>query len=59
MNKAFIEAARTGHQGAILSDFADATRTLAVTLACQRSAEQGTPILLAEFMQSGSIHARR
>jgi myo-inositol 2-dehydrogenase / D-chiro-inositol 1-dehydrogenase len=59
MNKAFIEAARNGHQGAILSDFADATRTLAVTLACQRSAEQGTPILLAEFMQSGSIHARR
>ncbi len=50
MNKAFIEAARRGDQDGILSDFADATRTLAVTLACQASAEQGVPINLAEFM---------
>lgn len=51
MNKAFIDAARAGNQGEILSDFADATRTLAVTLACQASAERGVPINLAEFMQ--------
>ena len=52
LNKAFIEAARAGHQGEILSDYADATRTLAVTLACQRSAERGVPINLAEFMEN-------
>jgi predicted dehydrogenase len=51
MNKAFIDAARAGHQGEILSDFADATRTLAVTLACQASAERGVPINLEEFMR--------
>ncbi|MCC6168772.1 MAG: Gfo/Idh/MocA family oxidoreductase [Caldilineaceae bacterium] len=50
MNRAFIAAARRGDQEGILSDFADATRTLAVTLACQRSAETGRPVQLAEFM---------
>ncbi|MCB0110065.1 MAG: hypothetical protein KDE53_29285, partial [Caldilineaceae bacterium] len=46
MNHAFIEGVRTGKQDGILSDFADAARTLAVTLACQRSAETGEPIAL-------------
>lgn len=46
MNRAFIEAVRSGKQEGILSDFADAARTLAVTLACQRSAETGQPIQL-------------
>ena len=46
MNRAFIEAVRSGKQEGILSDFADAARTLAVTLACQRSAETGQPITL-------------
>jgi myo-inositol 2-dehydrogenase/D-chiro-inositol 1-dehydrogenase len=41
MNKAFIEAARAGNQGGILCDFADGAQTLAVTLACQESAEKG------------------
>jgi myo-inositol 2-dehydrogenase / D-chiro-inositol 1-dehydrogenase len=54
MNKTFIDAVRAGNQGEILSDFADGTRTLAVTLACQRSAERGEPIKLAEFMQEPS-----
>src|SRR5690606_1185431 len=58
LNKAFIEAARAGNQGAILSDFEDATRTLAVTLACQASAEQGVPINLAEFMRQPSQKAK-
>ncbi|HXF64059.1 MAG TPA: hypothetical protein VNK95_20705, partial [Caldilineaceae bacterium] len=50
MNRVFIEAARQGRQDGILSSYADAARTLAVTLACQRSAEIGQPIELAEFM---------
>jgi predicted dehydrogenase len=58
LNKAFIEAARAGNQGAILSDYADAARTLAVTLACQRSAERGEPINLAEFMQQPARFAK-
>jgi predicted dehydrogenase len=49
MNRTFIEAARRGDQGGILSDYADAARTLAVTLACQRSAEIGQPIEMADF----------
>jgi predicted dehydrogenase len=46
MNRAFIEGVRRGTQDAILCDFADAARTLAITLACQRSAETGEPVLL-------------
>lgn len=41
---------QSNKQAGILSDFADATRTLAVTLACQRSAETGQPIHLADFV---------
>lgn len=44
MNQTFIAAVRAGDQGGILSSFADAARTLAVTLACQQSAEQGQPV---------------
>jgi predicted dehydrogenase len=51
MNQTFIEAVRTGRQEGILSSFADAVRTLAVTLACQASAEQGAPIQVEEFMR--------
>lgn len=50
MNRAFIEAIRSGDQSGILSDFADATRSFAVTMACQKSAERGQPIDIAEFM---------
>lgn len=54
MNQAFIAGVRSGVQGAILSDYADATRTLAVTLACQQSAERGRSIELSELMGKSS-----
>ena len=50
MAKAFIDATRSGRQDGILSSFDDAVKTLGVTLACQRSAEIGAPVELAEFM---------
>ena len=37
----FIEAIRTGDRSCVHSDYADAYRTLAVTLACNKSAEEG------------------
>lgn len=46
MNRAFIDAIRADDPSPILSDFADAARTLAVTLGCQRSAETGEPVSL-------------
>lgn len=52
MNRTFIDAVRSGKQTGILSDFADATRTFAVTMACQKSAERGQPIDLAAFMHA-------
>ncbi len=55
MNKAFIDAVRSGHQSGILSDYADATCTLAVTLACQLSAERGLPINLTEFIKDPRV----
>ena len=41
---AFIEAVRTGDNSGILSTYADGLKTLAVTLACARSGEEGRPI---------------
>jgi len=49
MNRTFIEAVRSGDQTGILCNYADAARTFAVTIACQRSAEQGHPITMAAF----------
>lgn len=46
MNRAFIDAVRSGSQAPILSDYSDALRTLEVTYACQRSAETGKVIEL-------------
>ncbi len=43
-NRAFIEAVKTGDRSLVLSDYADAARTLAVTLACNESAEKGAPV---------------
>lgn len=51
LNRAFMQAVRAGTQDGILCDFADAVRTLAVTLACQLSAERGRPLELAELYQ--------
>lgn len=52
MNQAFIDAVRSGAQGAILSDYHDAVQTLAVTLACQQSAEQNRPVALNELLSA-------
>ncbi|MEM7533067.1 MAG: Gfo/Idh/MocA family oxidoreductase [Chloroflexota bacterium] len=46
MNLAFINGVRSGRQDGILCDFDDAAQTLAVTLACQQSAESGQPVEL-------------
>jgi predicted dehydrogenase len=51
MNQTFIEAVRTQSQEKILSPYSDALHTLAVTLACQQSAELGEAIKLADFMK--------
>lgn len=51
MNRTFIEAVRSGDSSKILCDFEDGARTFAVTLACQRSAEQRQPITIERFVQ--------
>ena len=43
----FIEAVRTGDASAIRSDYADALRSLAVSLAANRSAESGKPVAVS------------
>lgn len=47
-NRAFISALRTGDASAVRSDYADAVKTLAVTLACNESARTGQPVKVAE-----------
>ena len=47
-NRAFIDAVKTGKRDAILSDYSDAVRTLAVTLAANESAATGKPVALKE-----------
>jgi predicted dehydrogenase len=44
MNRAFVHAVQTGNRSGILSDYSDGLRTLALTAACQASAEQQRPI---------------
>lgn len=43
-NRAFIGAVKTGDASGILSTYADAVKTLAVTLACNESAATGRPV---------------
>ncbi|MEZ4726343.1 MAG: Gfo/Idh/MocA family oxidoreductase [Caldilineaceae bacterium] len=50
MNQTFIAAVQSGDQGEILSDYQDAVKTLAVTLACQQAAEAQRPVALAELL---------
>lgn len=52
MNRAFIGAIRSGDPSGILCDYADAVRTFAVTMACQKSAEVRQPIDVEEFMKA-------
>lgn len=44
--KAFVEAVRTGNRSLIRSDFTDASRSLAVTLAVNESMERGSVVKL-------------
>ncbi|MGF6353317.1 myo-inositol 2-dehydrogenase/D-chiro-inositol 1-dehydrogenase [Paenibacillus sp. 4624] len=45
-NEAFIHALRTGDRSRILSDYADACRTQAITVAAQESVDSGLPVKL-------------
>ena len=46
MNRTFIDAVKTGDTSAIRSDYADAIKTLKLTLACNASMETGEPVLI-------------
>lgn len=50
----FIEAVRTGDRSAILSDYDDAMRTLAISLAANESARTGAPVNIARFIADQS-----
>ncbi|UCH33064.1 MAG: Gfo/Idh/MocA family oxidoreductase [Armatimonadota bacterium] len=43
-NRAFIDAVKSGKREGVLSDYSDAVKTLAVTLAANRSAATGEPV---------------
>lgn len=45
--KAFVEAVASGDKSKILSDYRDATRSLAFTLACNESMKVGAPVKVA------------
>jgi myo-inositol 2-dehydrogenase / D-chiro-inositol 1-dehydrogenase len=49
IDAAFVEAVRTGDRSLILSDYEDAVRTLALTLAADESARTGGPVEVASF----------
>ncbi|NIM04240.1 MAG: hypothetical protein GTN69_04100 [Armatimonadetes bacterium] len=48
-DRAFVEALKSGRGDGILSSYQDAVRTLAVTLAANRSAEEGRPVSVEEM----------
>lgn len=47
-SRAFIGAVKTGDTSGILSSYADAVKTLAVTLACNESARTGRPVKVSD-----------
>lgn len=49
-DRAFVRAVETGDRSGIRSSYADAVRTLAVTLAANLSAERGAPVDVAEVL---------
>ncbi|MHC4591531.1 MAG: Gfo/Idh/MocA family protein [Planctomycetota bacterium] len=53
-DRAFIEAVRSGDRSAIRSDYSDALRTLALTLAVNKSMETGGPASPSELLMSAS-----
>jgi myo-inositol 2-dehydrogenase/D-chiro-inositol 1-dehydrogenase len=48
MNRAFVQAVRTGDRSGIHSDYDDGLRTFELTYACQLSAERGQPITIGK-----------
>ena len=48
MNRAFVEAVKSGQQSGILSDYSDGMRTFELTYACHLSATQGKEITLGQ-----------
>jgi predicted dehydrogenase len=46
---AFVEAVASGDASGILSDYSDGMKSLAVSIAANRSAETGEPVLLSEL----------
>jgi len=46
MNRAFVDAVRTGDPSQIRSDYTDGLRTFEITYACQLSADRGQEIRL-------------
>ncbi|MBB6673791.1 Gfo/Idh/MocA family protein [Cohnella nanjingensis] len=53
-DKAFVEAVRTGRQELLLGDYAEAARTLAVTLAANESAASRQPVALPDDEEEGA-----
>ncbi len=47
-NRAFIDTVKTGDKSNIRSNYADAMKTLEVTLACNQSAKTGEPVRIGE-----------
>jgi len=48
-DRAFIDAIKSGRREGVLSDYQDGVKTLAATLAANRSAEAGRPVRIAEM----------
>jgi len=51
LDRRFVEAVRTGDRSLVLCDVAEATRSLAVSLAANRSAALGRPVEVAEVLR--------
>lgn len=49
-DKAFIAAVKSGNPAGVMSPYSDALKTLAVTLAANRSAVEGRPVKVAELL---------
>lgn len=50
LDRRFVDAVRTGDRGRVLCDVDEATRSLAVSLAANRSASLGRPVEVAELL---------
>lgn len=50
IDEIFVEAVRSGDAGNILSPYSDAVKTLAISLAANRSAQENRPVPVAELL---------